>query len=58
MAVRPKAELEAQDEFAASSLWQLAAKANQEDFKEVFKDHESKETSDGLEQKLRELIES
>lgn len=56
--MRPKAELEAQDEFAASSLWQLAAKANQEDFKEVFKDHESKETSDGLEQKLRELIES
>ena len=29
-------ELEKKDEFAATSLWKMAAKANQEDFKEVF----------------------
>ncbi len=34
----PDPELEKKDEFAASSLWQVAAKANQEDYKQIFKD--------------------
>ena len=35
---RMSPELEQKDEFAASSLWQMAAKANQEDYKEIFMD--------------------
>ena len=33
----PSPELEKKDEFAASSLWKMASRANQEDFREVFK---------------------
>ena len=53
---RMSPELDQKDEFAASSLWQMAAKANQEDYKEIFMDKAQKETSEELEEKLIELI--
>lgn len=49
-------ELVHKDEFAASSLWQMAARANQEDFREIFKGQSAKETSEDLELKLKELV--
>ena len=51
-------ELEHKDEFAASSLWKMAVKANQEDFREVFKNAAQQESSEDLESKLRDLINS
>ena len=55
---RKSPELEQKDEFAASSLWQMAAKANQEDYKEIFMDQAQRETSEQLEEKLVDLIKS
>lgn len=54
----PSPELEKKDEFAASSLWKMASRANQEDFREVFKSEAQKENSEELENKLRDLINS
>jgi hypothetical protein len=51
-------ELEKKDEFASVSLWKVSAKANQEDFKEVFKSRTQHDTSEDLEQKLKDLIKS
>ena len=54
----PSPELEKKEEFAASSLWKMASRANQEDFREVFKSEAQKENSEELENKLRDLINS
>lgn len=54
----PSPELENKEDFIASSLWKVAAKANQEDFREVFKNATQQETSEELEDKLKDLLHS
>ena len=54
----PSPELEKKDEYLAASLWQVAAKSNQKDFKELFKNRRQLETSDEVEEKLKDLIKS